>query len=156
MADFIQWCQNSALSQMIRAEPWPYPAIETLHLAGLILVFGSVLVVNLRIFGRVLRHSPTNEIARGAAPVTMFGLAAQFISGPLLFITSAMRFSENPSFWVKLCLLAVALAYHFFVHRPLTFREDVAAAMLRRSAAVSMALWMGVVLAGMGIELLST
>ena len=45
----IQVLQTSALAQFMRSSKWQYPSIEILHLAGLILVFGSVLVVNLRI-----------------------------------------------------------------------------------------------------------
>ena len=58
MNGFIEWCQYNALSQFMRSAKWPYPSVEILHIAGLILVFGSMLILNLRIFGRILRREP--------------------------------------------------------------------------------------------------
>lgn len=151
----IQFFQTSAAAQFMRGEKWRYPAVEILHLAGLILVFGSVFVLNLRIFGRVLRPVPVEEVARVLAPITLAGLSIQVLTGPLLFIASAARFYTSVPFWTKIALLAAALAYHFFVHRPLAFRGKTPLSKMRLSAALSMILWAGVVLAGLAIELLA-
>jgi hypothetical protein len=155
MIGFLQWCHDNALSQFMRSAKWPYPTVEIFHIAGLILVFGSMLVLNLRIFGRILRQEPVPQVAGGLAPVTWIGLTAQVISGPVLFMTSAMRFSESTPFRLKLLLLLVALTYHFGVHRRFTLDPETPAPMLRTSAAVSMLLWISVVLAGFAIELLA-
>jgi len=151
----IQWCQTSSAAQLIRTAKWIYPSIEIVHLAGLILVFGSMLVLNLRIFGRVLRSTPVEEVARGLAPITIVGLLLQLLSGPLLFVTSAVRFYQSVPFLIKIVLLIAALTYHFSVHRPLAFRSTNVTGQLRRSATVSMLSWTGVVLAGLAIELLA-
>ena len=101
--------QASGLSAAIRGAKWIYPSIEILHIAGLVLVFGSILVLNLRIFGRVLRQTPVREVGRGLAPLTLVGLCGQAVSGPLLFIASAMRFSQSGPFQLKLVLLVLPL-----------------------------------------------
>ena len=155
MTGFLEWCQTNALSQFMRSAKWPYPTVEIFHIAGLVLVFGSMLVLNLRIFGRILREEPVPQVARGLAPLTWIGLAAQVVSGPVLFMTSAMKFSESTPFKLKLLLLMVALTYHFGVHRRFALDPEAPATMLRVSAAVSMLLWIGVVLAGFAIELLA-
>jgi hypothetical protein len=155
MTEFITWCQKSALSEAIRSQPWPYPTIEIFHLAGLILVFGSILVLNLRIFGRVLREEPVWEVAGGLARFTWIGLAVQAVSGPLMFMTSANRFYDSSAFRLKLLLLVVALVYHFGVHRRLAFSNGASTGILRTSATLSLALWGGTVLAGLAIELIS-
>ncbi len=152
---FIDWCQNLPLSEAIRGVKWPFPTIESLHLAGLVIVFGSILIVNLRIFGRVLKETPIVDVARGVAPITLVGLGVQALSGPLLFISNAAKFYGSDPFRLKLLLLAFSLTYHFAVHRPATFAADSSIAKLRTSAALSMTLWMSVVLAGMFIELLA-
>jgi len=155
MIAFLQWCHDNALSQFMRSAKWPYPMVETFHIAGLILIFGSMLVLNLRIFGRILRQQPVPQVAAGLAPLTSIGLAAQLVSGPVLFMTSAMKFFENTPFRLKLLLLLVALTYHFGVHRRFALDPNAPAPVLRVSAAVSMLLWIGVVLAGFAIELLA-
>jgi hypothetical protein len=155
MIGFLQWCHDNALSQFMRSAKWPYPTVEIFHIAGLVLIFGSMLLLNLRIFGRILRQEPVPQVAAGLAPLASIGLAAQAVSGPVLFMTSAMRFSESTPFRLKLVLLVVALTYHFGVHRRFARDPDAAVPMLRVSAAVSMLLWIGVVLAGFAIELLA-
>ena len=86
--------------------------MEILHIAGLVLVFGSILLLNLRIFGRILRQQPVSQVAEGLAPITLTGVIAQFVSGPVLFMAAAARLFENGPFRLKLPLLAVALTYH--------------------------------------------
>lgn len=152
LASFAQWCQTLALAEAIRDKSWPFPTIEIFHLAGLVLVFGSILVLNLRLFGFILKDVSAVDMAMSLAPWTLAGLGVQVLTGPLLFISGAMRFSQNEEFRIKMVLIACALLYHFGIHR----RAASAGAMAARvSAAVSMLLWVGVFLAGMGIELLA-
>ena len=150
LASFAQWCQNLALAEAIRNRPWPFPTIEIFHLAGLVLVFGSIFVLNLRMFGFILKDTPAVRVAHSLAPWTLVGLGVQVLTGPLLFISAAMRFYGNGTFRMKLALIASALIYHFLVHRRAVSARTVAA---RVSAAVSTLLWMSVFLAGMDIEL---
>jgi len=155
MTGFLKWCQTNALSDFINSAKWPFATVEIFHIAGFILIFGSMLVLNLRIFGRMLQAEPVPEVAHGLAPFTRIGLVGQVVSGPVLFMTAAMRLSENISFRVKMLLLLVALSYHFGVHLPLALDAEAAAPRLRFSAAVSMLLWISVALAGFSIELLA-
>jgi hypothetical protein len=150
---FVYWCQHLPLAEAIRSVQWAYPMIEIAHIAGVILIFGSVLITNMRLLGLMLKDIPSPDVASGLAPWTLAGFGVQAVSGPLLFITSAERFSESTPFHVKLVLLTAALLYHFLVHRKAAFREGVGFA--KYSAVISMALWIGVILAGLGIELLA-
>ena len=152
---FVEWCQKSALSEAIRSQTWIFPSIEIVHITGLVLLFGSILVLNLRIFGFILKQEPVPQVAGDLARLTLAGLLIQIVSGPLLFVTSAVRFYDSGPFRVKLLLLVVALAYHFGVHRRAALATDSSTAMLKFSAMVAQALWFGVVLAGLGIELLA-
>jgi hypothetical protein len=154
MTAFVEWCQESALSDFMRGAKWPFPTVEVFHFVGVILVFGSMLVLNLRIFGRILKHEPVPQVAEGVAPLTAMGLAAQVVSGPVLFVTSALKFSASPPFKLKLLLLVAALTYHFGVHRRFAMNPATPISTLRISAAISGLSWIGVVLAGLAISLL--
>ena len=154
MMDFLTWCEATPLSRWILSAKWQYPTVEIFHIAGLVLVFGSILILNLRIFGRILRQQRVSEVAAGLAPLTLAGIAAQFISGPVLFMATAKHFYASMPFRVKLLLLAVALVYHFGVHRSLAMDASIDQRTLKTSAAASMLLWISLVLAGLSIELL--
>ena len=154
MTAFLQWCQTNALSQLMNSAKWTFPTVEIFHIAGLVVIFGSMLVLNLRIFDRILRAEPVPQVARGLVPVTKFGLVAQVVYGPLLFMNAAIRLSENTPFRLKMLLLVIALSYHFAVHLPLALDSKGPASRLRFSAAVSMLLWISMTLAGFSIQLL--
>jgi len=155
MNGFIEWCQYNAVSHFMRSAKWPYPSVEVLHIAGLILVFGSMLILNLRIFGRILRQEPVPQVTASLSAITFTGVAAQLITGPVLFVTSALKFAESTPFKLKLLLLAVALTYHFGAHRRFALDPSTPTQTLRISAAASMLSWISVVLAGFAIELLA-
>ncbi|MDP8990819.1 MAG: hypothetical protein M3N41_12160, partial [Acidobacteriota bacterium] len=120
-----------------------------------LLVFGSMLILNLRIFGRILRQEPVPQVTADLTPIAFTGIAAQFVTGPILFMTSAMKFAQSTPFKLKLLFLAVALTYHFGAHRRFALDPSTPPQTLRISATASLLLWIGVVLTGFAIELLA-
>jgi hypothetical protein len=154
MTAFAEWCQRTAVAAAIRNAPWPFPVIEIFHLAGMVLVFGTILVLNLRIFGLILRSEPVPQIARDLTPLMLVGVGVQLVSGSLMYLASAIKFAESTVFTAKTLVIA-AVAYHFLVHRRAALVKETRLIMLRLSAAVSMMLWGGVVLTGLDIGILS-
>jgi len=152
---FATWVQHTSAAEAIRSVPWPIPVIEIFHIAGMVLVFGTILILNLRAFGLILRSEPVSQIAQDLTPLTLVGLGVQLVSGSLLFMVSAMKFTENPVFRIKIALVIAAVAYHFAVHRRIAIAHETQAHQLRLSAAVSLVLWAGVVLVGLDIGVLS-
>ena len=155
MTAFAEWCQRTALAVAIRNSPWPSPVLEIFHLTGMVLVFGTILVLNLRIFGLILRSEPIPQIARDLTRLTLVGLGVQLVSGSLMYLASAMKLAESTVFTAKITLVIAAVAYHFLVHRRAALAKDTRGIMLQLSAAVSMMLWGGVVLTGLDIGILS-
>jgi hypothetical protein len=155
MTDFAAWCQHTALAETIRSAPWRFPVIEIFHIAGMVLLFGTVFILNLRVFGLILRSEPVSQIAQDLTPLTLIGLGVQLVSGSLMFMVSAMKYTENALFGIKIGLVIAAVAYHFAIHRKAAIAKDTPAGRLRFSAATSLVLWASVVLAGLGIGVLS-
>jgi hypothetical protein len=152
---FASWLQHTSVAETIRSVPWPIPVIEIFHIVGMVLVFGTILILNLRVFELILRGEPVSQIAEDLTPLTLAGLVVQLVSGSLLFMVSAMKFTENPVFRIKIALVIAAAAYHFAVHRRIAIAHETQAQGLRLSAAVSLVLWAGVVLVGLDIGVLS-
>ena len=147
---FLEWCQQSALSELVRKQSWTIPAIEILHLTGVILVFGSMLVINLRLFGLVFASEPSSAIAADLSRRTRLGLILLVITGPLLFFAQPMKLFETPDFSIKLALVAIASTYHLAVHRKRMLASEVDHR-LKISAGISMTLWMAAILAGVEV-----
>jgi hypothetical protein len=145
--NFLEWCQNSPLSAAVRHEAWTIPAIEILHLAGVVLVFGSVLVTNLRLLGWILASEPASALAADLARWTRLGLVLLVITGPLLFLAMPMKLFETSDFTVKLVLVAIAGTYYFAIYRKRILAAG-GSGTLKRSAAISLGLWMAAIVAG--------
>jgi hypothetical protein len=151
---FAEWCWNLPLSVAIRSAPWPFPALEILHIVGLLLVFGTVLIVDLRLLGVLLRREPGWQISGDLMRWAWPGFGLQILTGPLLFIANSRKFYDSPFFRAKLVFLVLALAFHFIVVRRVSASVDAGASPSRARLAggVSLALWAAVIVSGISIE----
>lgn len=105
----------SPFAVWLRASAWAYPACEMLHLAGMALLFGSIVVVDLRLAG-LGRQLPVTPLLRHALPATLVGFVVVLLSGVLLFVAHADDLVGNRAFLVKLCLIGLGLANAAWFH----------------------------------------
>ena len=153
----FQACHQSALGHVMRDVPWLFPCVETVHLLALGLLGGTVLMVDLRLFGAVLRQEPVSRLAREVEPWMIGGLVAMLISGLPLFFSEALKLYTNGAFRLKMILLLLAVIYTFTAHRRVVFGDEFPSPMrCRMTALVSLALWSGVGLCGRAIGFLGT
>jgi len=123
-----------------------FPAIQSIHLAGIALLVGSIVIIDLHVLGCVLRDRRIADVTRLLRSWRLLGLAIMLTTGPVLFASDIPRYSSNPAFRFKMAALGLALLTHFITfNRPLTKPRG------RISALVSIALWTCVVLGGRAI-----
>jgi hypothetical protein len=91
----------------LQSHPWAYPVLEIVHIFGIALLLGNLVLLELRIFGRgaELALQPLARLALGTA-VTGFSLAAG--SGLLMFASQPGELLANGAFTLKMLLIAVA------------------------------------------------
>lgn len=121
IAGWLQWLQNSSWAVGIRQSLWLYPAIEIIHIAGIVLVAGGAIFFDLRLLG-MSKKIAVADMAGHLLTWSKRGLLLAVLSGILLFITNAETLGYDPTFHTKLILLALAGAnawiFHTFVFRP--------------------------------------
>ena len=153
LAAFFTWCEHTAVGTAVRESIWLVPIIEVVHLVGLAVLGGAVLLVDLRLIGIGLHGVPVATLARSARPWLLGSLVLTFGSGVLLFLSEALKCYENPAFWLKLAFLVAALLFAGLVRprftREATLRPPQFGA--RLAGAASLLLWTGVAAAGRGI-----
>jgi len=158
MLPFLQplfhWCDTSWLSREIRASTCQFAVFEMIHLLGLTMVMGSLMVLDLRLFGVGMRRRSAADLSRDLSAWMLSGLAIILGSGALLFFGEPMKLYGSPSFHVKMLLLALAIVFHFTILRGAANRSEAAPVLSRFAAAVSLLLWFGVGLAGRAIGFL--
>jgi len=149
---WFEWIEHSPVGATIRSSAALIALVEGVHLVGLALLAGTILMVDTSLLSRGIRGLSTAAIAQALRGWTVAGLMTMLISGPLMFSSEAVRCARTPSFWVKMALLAAALVFHFTIHQRTALAEPAVAP--RRAAWVastSLALWIGVALAAKGI-----
>jgi hypothetical protein len=131
-----------------------FPIIESAHVLGIGLMAGTIIIVDLRVLGRVFQQQPVRRIAETLLPYTWLGFALMIGSGIPLFAAEAIKVIHNPAFQVKMILLACAAAnavvFHRTVYRTVDDWGSRAASPLpaRMLAGTSAVLWFAVIVAG--------
>ena len=148
------WLENTAIGVWTRESPsiWAYPTVLTLHTIGLGVLVGANAIIDLRLLGFAPRL-PLPSLS----PLYRFmwaGFAINAITGALLFVANATTKSTQPIFYVKLALIAAALAITGAIRRavagePSTSHQPAPPVRsARRLAVVSLVLWTGAIAAG--------
>jgi len=75
---------------------------------ALAVVFGTILVVDLRALGIASTHRPFTRMSRNCLRLTWSAFAVSAVTGSLMFITNARVYAHNTPFRVKMVLLALA------------------------------------------------
>jgi len=148
LLSFFQWCEHAALIVAMRRSLWIFPVIESIHLMGLALLGGSILVLDLRLLGMGFRRQPVSRVARDANRWLLASLAVMLPTGFLLFMASAVKCYYLPAFWVKMTALALAVAFTFTVRRHVAASDPIAVGSAKIAAVVSLSLWGTVAIAG--------
>jgi hypothetical protein len=124
---------------------WAYPLLESLHLVGVALLLGTLVLLELRVWGRGAAL-PLPALARLALPVTLAGFCLAAMSGLLMFAAAPGELLANRFFVAKMGLLmAAGLNAAWFHARQGLQRLD---GMARAQTLVSLGLWGAVIICG--------
>jgi hypothetical protein len=146
---YFQWCENARLIVAMRSSLWIFPVIESIHLMGLALIGGAVLMVDLRLLGFGFQRQSVAVVARDAERWLLVSLAVMLPTGFLLFMSSAVKCYYLPAFWVKMTALLLALIFTFGVRRRVAMAAETLSPVTTKIVAVaSMSLWCTVAVAG--------
>lgn len=116
MVEFLAWLEGSALGHAIRdAGVWSYGVVNLIHILGVATLFGSILVLDLRLLGLWARV-PLAAIAAPTVPLAVLGFAVAVVSGACLLATNATEYAENPFLSIKLAAIALGLVNVAVLH----------------------------------------
>lgn len=148
--EYFEMLEDTGLGSVVRESLWLFPVIEAVHLLGLCLLGGALLVVDLRLFGWGLESRSIHELAGQARRWMVAGVILMILTGVPLFLSEAVKCYFNTSFWVKMATLPVALGFTFAVREPMIVRDRMLETSLksRLLGGASMGLWFTVAAAG--------
>ena len=147
-----QWLEDGSLASTIRQSVWMYPALEIVHITGIVFLVGPALMFDLRLLG-LAGNLPIQVLAKDLLSWSRRGLILVIPSGVLLFITNAATLAYDPVFWIKMVLLMIAalnaLTFHRFILP--SFTSSGIPGMHRRSritALISILAWLAIITCG--------
>lgn len=147
---------NSPLGHLMQTSRWGFAIVEMVHLLGLAILGGSVLVVNLRLLGVILKGESARVIGSNLGRLLLGSLIVMVLSGIAMLSEEAGKCYYSPAFRLKMALLAAAVLFYFTLHRRALLRTDKGTPTVwtRMAAILSLLLWFGVGIAGRAIGLL--
>jgi hypothetical protein len=150
---FFRWAGDTWVAHWIADSKWIFPALEGVHIVALAMLFGAVMFVDLQLLGIIRSDTPVWRLEKSLRPWTFSSLVIILVTGALLFTSEATKLFNSAPFRIKVVMLFLALVFHFTIHRNATQSEGRQAGLKwdRVTAAVSLALWLSVGLAGRAI-----
>ena len=151
MQGILAWMESTRLSRFVLESAWVFPALETLHFLGLILLIGSIYVIDLRLLG-IGAVSPASAIMR-FVPISLVGFAINLGTGTMFLFSDPFRYHSNLSFRLKMLVIVIAGLNAIWFKYALHPRIDAQGhafplATARSIALISLVAWTSVIVFG--------
>jgi hypothetical protein len=148
MDRIFDWLQATPVAVAIRENDILFPWIECIHVLAIVLVVGTILIVDLRLLGVASRDRPVDVLLREVLPYTWTAFAVAAVSGSLLFSSNATKYAHNTFFQLKMMLLVIAAANMGIFHLISAHKRGQAPLSGRAAGAISLLVWVGVIACG--------
>jgi hypothetical protein len=154
LSDVLSAVEDTGVAGFVRENPFAFPGLEAVHVAAIMLVVGSIFMLDLRLIGVASRNHAVTKLADEVLPWTWASFLIAVITGALLFTGQAGAYATNLQFQLKMGLMVLAglnmLLFHFVTWRSVhdwntTTPTPIAA---RLAGLLSLAFWIAVVICG--------
>ncbi|SRR5690606_37927285 len=150
----VEKIEASAIGEWMRTTVKAMPVVEAIHVIAIAVVFGTILVVDLRLLGIGDARRPYTQVSRELLGWTWAAFVVAAITGAMMFAANAVTYYHNTPFRLKMVAL-VAAGVNMAVFHLVTGR-NVEDWDTRRSAppggrlagALSILIWISVIFLG--------
>jgi hypothetical protein len=148
LAPWLAAIEAAPAIEALRLSSWAYPAVNTLHIVGIALLFGSIVPLDLRLAGWRRDDASLGSLTRFLLPVAVAGFVLAALAGLLLFATDARAYASSPLFQAKLGLIAAALLNAWLLRRVDWQSPALSSRRLALAGVLSIGLWLGAITLG--------
>ncbi len=107
--------ENSGVGEWMRSSLKALPVVESIHVMAVALVFGTILIVDLRLLGIPNSRRPFTRVADELLSLTWGAFVIAAITGALMFAANAATYFDNAAFrWKMLLLLGAGINMAIF------------------------------------------
>lgn len=155
MQEFALWLSTTSPSVFIQEHnSWAIPAIQSIHIVGIAMVMGSVLMIDLRILGWAWVDQTLQQTTNRFGPWLTGSLCLLLVTGILMVIGEPVRELVTLSFWLKMGLVAVGAAIALIFQRTLRRHEQrwedtlVHSPSIKALAILTFLIWVSIIVLG--------
>jgi hypothetical protein len=153
LKELCNWLAATSLSHVIQTVSWIIPTVQTIHILCVAVLFTSAVLVDLRVWRLLDRDVPVADVARRLLPPIWPIVLVLLITGSVLIIGEPRRSLLNSTFYLKMALLAVALALTAILQWSLSSTPNAPNKRAKwpveqLAAAASVLVWSGILFAG--------
>jgi hypothetical protein len=153
--EFAEWLGSTPLSVAIQSRLWLTPLLQTIHITMIGIVFVSMLMVALRVLGRIRAEEPLAEVWHRFAPWFWGALGVMAGTGLVLAIGEPVRQATALSFWLKMSLIVIGVASALYFGRTVNAAAGMAeqrpSGSARFVAVATILLWLTIIFLGRSI-----
>jgi peptidoglycan/LPS O-acetylase OafA/YrhL len=149
----LQWLAATPGSIALHESLHVYPWIETAHVLGIMLFVGTLALIDLRLLGLAFRPVPVSQMNGQILPWTVAGFVLMTATGMALFYAVPVQSFHSVWFRAKMLLILAAGINVFLFHTRVERDRDrwdrgETPRAARASAAISLVIWIGVIITG--------
>jgi hypothetical protein len=151
---FFDWLQGIPIAVAMRENDVLFPWIESFHVLAIVLVVGTISIVDLRLIGVASRNRALTLVLREVLPYTWMAFAVAAVTGSLLFASNATKYAHNLFFQAKMMLLLIAAANMAIFHLMRAheyangYRAEETPLGARTAGTLSLVIWVALVACG--------
>jgi bacteriorhodopsin len=153
--EFAEWLGTTPLSVAIQSTLWLTPLLQSIHILMIGVVFTIVLVIALRVLGRVRADEPLADIHAQFRPWFWSALAVMLVTGIVLSIGEPVREARALSFWIKMSLVVTGVVISLIFGRSLRTEAvaggGVYSGRARVFAVATVCMWLFIIFLGRAI-----
>jgi hypothetical protein len=154
LLQFADWLSLTSLSVSFQVHAWVIPTIQSVHIVGIGVVVGSVLMMNLRILGMAGADMTLRQTTNRFGPWLTIALWVLLVTGILMVIGEPVRELLSTSFWFKMFLVATGTLIATAFQMALRKHDEHWESTMLKSAAVkflaifTLMIWVAIIFLG--------
>lgn len=152
-SEFLLWLELSPLGELMQTSGWAFPAAEVIHVIAVVIVYGFIAIVDLRLLGLAGKSRRYTQLASETLHWVWVAFAAALVTGLLMFVTQPSQYVANPWFVSKMIFILLAgvnmLVMELILARGSNrWHETGVPNAARLAGGLSLAFWTAVVVCG--------
>ncbi|MCB5425791.1 hypothetical protein H0274_11010 [Altererythrobacter sp. CC-YST694] len=109
IVEFSLWVSDWPFALWLQSNFLAIPGFQTLHILAIAVLFGSTLMLNLKVLGVSGKDQTLPQIFNRYQPWIKGGALVLITTGIILLISEPVRNMVNPIFWIKMGVLIVTI-----------------------------------------------